>query len=36
MACALRLFNVKFKCNLTDEAFWQTMLAVNGGNISQY
>lgn len=36
MACALRLFNVKSRCNLTDEAFQQTMLAVNGGNISQY
>jgi hypothetical protein len=36
MACALRLFNVKSYCNLTDEAFRQTMLAVNGGDISQY
>lgn len=36
MACALRLFDVKSRCNLTDEAFRQTMLAVNGGNISQY
>lgn len=36
MACALRLFSVKSRCNLTNEAFQQTMLAVNGGNISQY
>src|ERR1044071_3755748 len=36
MACALRLFDVKSRYNLTDKAFQQTMLAVNGGNISQY
>ncbi|CAI2201478.1 14557_t:CDS:2, partial [Funneliformis geosporum] len=36
MACALRLFEVKSRCNLTDDAFWQTMLAVNNGNISQF
>ncbi|CAI2195528.1 975_t:CDS:2, partial [Funneliformis geosporum] len=29
MACALRLFEVKSHCNLTDDAFRQTMLAVN-------
>lgn len=36
MACALRLFSVKSRCNLTNEAFQQTMFAVNGNNISQY
>ncbi|CAI2202164.1 7503_t:CDS:2, partial [Funneliformis geosporum] len=29
MACALRLFEVKSRCNLTDDAFRQTILAVN-------
>ena len=36
LACALRLFEVKSCCNLTDDVFQQTMMAVNGGNISQY
>ena len=36
MSCALRLFEVKSCCNLTDDAFQQTMMAVNGDNISQY
>ncbi|CAI2199972.1 17930_t:CDS:2, partial [Funneliformis geosporum] len=29
MACALRLFEVKSHCNLTDDAFRQTMLAID-------
>lgn len=36
LACALRLFRVKSCCNLTDDAFRQTMMAVNGGNVSLF
>ncbi|CAI2194941.1 11515_t:CDS:2, partial [Funneliformis geosporum] len=36
MAYALRLFEVTSRCNLIDDAFRQTMLAVNNGNISQF
>lgn len=35
-ACALRLFEVKSRHNLTDDAFQQIMVAVNGNSFSQY
>ncbi|CAG8565722.1 8223_t:CDS:2 [Funneliformis caledonium] len=34
LACAIRLFRVKSHCNLTDNAFRQTMMIVNGSNVS--
>ena len=34
LAIALRLFKVKIQYNLTDEAFKQTMIAVNAKSIS--
>jgi len=36
LACALRLFKVKSCCNLTDDAFWQIMIAVNSGVVNLY
>ena len=36
LACALRLFQVKSQCNLTNNAFHQTMVAVNGGDVSLF
>ncbi|CAI2187568.1 17728_t:CDS:2, partial [Funneliformis geosporum] len=35
IACALRLFEVKSHCNLIDDAFRQTMLAVNNEAYTQ-
>ena len=34
MSCALRLLDVKSRCNLTDNAFHQIMTAVSCNNIS--
>ena len=36
MSCALRLLDVKSRCNLTDDAFHQIMTAVSCSNISLY
>ena len=36
LACALRLFQIKSQCNLMNNAFHQTMVAVNGGDVSLF